>query len=174
MFFMALKKVNFCVLSSFALELEQQQQQDFFSSLFWGVVLAKISIKIPPRIPLIKAAHVLIIAIGHPKIPAVSIILSMPVWGVAIKKAAVELLFAPSFFKAEAIGITPQEQIGNGIPNKTAFYIGGKPLPPKFFFIVSGEIKQAITPEIKYPNKSHGAIAQKTSTKHFKKLRINI
>ena len=46
---------------------------------------------------------------------------SIPVWGVAIKKAIVDPFEAPSLYIAMAVGITPQEHNGSGIPNKVAY-----------------------------------------------------
>ena len=45
---------------------------------------------------------------------------SIPVAGVEIKKETEAPLLAPSRRKAIAVGITAQEQIGNGIPNNVA------------------------------------------------------
>ena len=48
---------------------------------------------------------------------------STPVVGVDTRKLKTELLLAPSFFKDDARGITPQEHTGSGMPNKVAFII---------------------------------------------------
>lgn len=45
---------------------------------------------------------------------------STPVCGVAIRKEVVAPLLAPSLRNDMAVGITPQEHRGNGIPNKAA------------------------------------------------------
>ena len=46
---------------------------------------------------------------------------STPVCGVAIKKETTAPLEAPSLYKAMAVGITPQEHSGKGMPNKVAY-----------------------------------------------------
>ena len=45
---------------------------------------------------------------------------STPVCGVAMRKETVAPLDAPSRRKDMAVGITPHEQSGNGIPNRAA------------------------------------------------------
>ena len=61
-----------------------------------------------------------ITAKGSPSREYVAIIESIPVWGVAIKKAIVDPFDAPSLYIAIAVGITPQEHKGKGIPNIVA------------------------------------------------------
>ena len=51
----------------------------------------------------------------------VAMMLSTPVWGVAMRKAVVAPFEAPSLRSDMAVGITPQEQRGRGIPNNVAF-----------------------------------------------------
>ena len=46
---------------------------------------------------------------------------SMPVCGVAIRKEATAPFDAFSFRRPMAVGITPQEQSGSGMPNKAAY-----------------------------------------------------
>ena len=46
---------------------------------------------------------------------------STPVCGVAIRKEITEPFDAPSLCNAIAVGITPQEHNGNGIPNNVAY-----------------------------------------------------
>ena len=55
----------------------------------------------------------------------------MPVVGVETRKDMVAALEAPSFLKPAAKGITPQEQMGKGMPKTVAFHTGEKPPPPK-------------------------------------------
>jgi hypothetical protein len=56
---------------------------------------------------------------------------SIPVCGVAIKKETVAPLDAPSFLKDMAVGITPQEHRGSGMPNRVAFRTLRNEFPPK-------------------------------------------
>jgi hypothetical protein len=67
-----------------------------------------------------KAAITRRIANGNPIIEYVAKIESTPVEGVEIKKETVAPRLAPSFRRAIAVGITPQEQIGRGIPKSVA------------------------------------------------------
>ena len=64
-----------------------------------------------------KAAIGRIMANGSPRIEYVAMILSTPVSGVAMRKEAVAPLDAPCFLSDMAVGITPQEHNGSGIPN---------------------------------------------------------
>ena len=57
--------------------------------------------------------------------------LSMPVWGVEMRKAAVAPRLAPELRMAAATGTTPQEHSGSGTPSRTAFSTGSSPLPPR-------------------------------------------
>ena len=45
---------------------------------------------------------------------------STPVWGVAIRKAVVAPREAPSFRRDMAVGSTPHEQSGSGMPSRVA------------------------------------------------------
>ena len=47
--------------------------------------------------------------------------LSTPVCGVEVRKDTVAPLLAPSFRNDMAVGITPQEQSGKGMPKAAAF-----------------------------------------------------
>ena len=55
-----------------------------------------------------------------PRMEYVARMESMPVCGVAIRKEATAPLEAFSFLSPMAVGITPQEQSGSGIPSKAA------------------------------------------------------
>ena len=106
----------------------------------------KPEISIPPVMPERNAVSARISAALQPSMLAVTIALSTPICGVAMKNAPVAPLPAPSSRKAVAMGITPQEQTGNGIPTRTALSTAVKPLPPRCFLTVSGLRKKAITP----------------------------
>ena len=54
---------------------------------------------------------------------------STPVWGVAMRNEIVAPFDAPSLRKDIAVGITPQEQSGNGIPKIAAPSTERKLLP---------------------------------------------
>ena len=100
----------------------------FLTTSFCGSRL-KTKFNTPIEIPVINAAKGLNIANKGPNKEYDARIESTPVVGVETKKLRVALLLAPSFCNDAATGITPQEQIGRGIPNSDAFII-----VPKLFF----------------------------------------
>ena len=64
---------------------------------------------------------------------------SIPVCGVAIRNDIVAPFDAPSFLNDMAVGITPHEHKGNGIPKMAAFSTERKLLPLKYLlYIVLG------------------------------------
>tara|TARA_B100001250_G_C19368862_1_gene601009 strand:+ start:337 stop:645 length:309 start_codon:yes stop_codon:yes gene_type:complete len=93
----------------------------------------------------------LYIAINGPNIPYVTIILSIPVCGVEIKKEVAEALLAPCFLKYAVTGITPHEHRGIGTPNKEAKNIDLKFCLPKYFEIFSTVKTTDKNPAIKKP-----------------------
>ena len=84
---------------------------------------------------------------------------STPVVGVETKKLKVALLLAPSFCSDAATGITPQEQIGNGIPNSDALIIVPRLFPPKCLVMKSVPINTCKIPAKNIPKSRYGAIA---------------
>ncbi len=86
-------------------------------------------IRTPPRSPVINARKGRITPKTQPRMLKVTTMLSTPVWGVAMRKAPVAPLLAPSLRRVAATGIVPQEQRGRGMPRETAFKIGLKPPP---------------------------------------------
>ena len=74
----------------------------------------------PPQTPVIRAAAGLIRAKPSPIIENVASMESMPVWGVAIRNEATAPLDAFSFLSPTAVGITPQEHRGSGMPSRAA------------------------------------------------------
>lgn len=85
------------------------------------VSLLNVFTMLPPKIAVIKAANGRNIANGQPIKLDVAIIESTPVCGVAIKNAVAAPLDAPSFLSDIAVGITPHEHNGNGIPKSVAY-----------------------------------------------------
>jgi hypothetical protein len=83
---------------------------------------------------------------------------STPICGVEIIKATVAPREAPSFLNDIAVGMTPQEHKGNGIPinpaNKTDLKFSLAKCRSKKF----DGTKTCNTPAIKNPNKRYGAI----------------
>lgn len=71
--------------------------------------------------PVTKAATGRMMANPSPISEKVAKMESMPVCGVAIRNEATAPLEAPSFFSPMAVGITPHEHNGNGIPNNAAY-----------------------------------------------------
>lgn len=84
---------------------------------------------------------------------------STPVVGVETKKLKVALLLAPSFCNDAATGITPQEQMGNGIPKSEALIIVTRLFLPKCLVIKSVPINTCRIPAKNIPNNKYGAIA---------------
>ena len=114
--------------------------------------------------PVIKAAKGLNIANNGPNKEYDANIESTPVVGVETKKLRVALLLAPSFCKDAATGITPQEQIGKGIPKSDALIIVPRLFPPKCLVIKSAPINTCRIPAKNIPNNKYGAIAVHRST----------
>jgi len=77
---------------------------------------------------------------------------STPVSGVEIKKDTVDSLDAPSFLKPTAVGITPQEHKGKGVPIKLALRIDPKLLLPRCLANLRLEMNSWINPAKKNPN----------------------
>ena len=69
----------------------------------------------------VNAATGRIMANPNPRTEKVASIESIPVCGVAIRNEATAPLEARSFLSPIAVGITPQEQSGSGIPTKAAY-----------------------------------------------------
>lgn len=59
--------------------------------------------------------------------------LSTPVCGVAIKNEVADAREAPLLRSDTAVGSTPHEHNGNGMPNAAALIIAPHPLPAKCF-----------------------------------------
>ena len=74
----------------------------------------------PMTTALNKAAMGRIKAKANPNTEKVANIESMPVCGVAQRNAVVAAFEPPSFRRDMAVGMTPQEHKGSGIPNKLA------------------------------------------------------
>jgi hypothetical protein len=89
---------------------------------------------------------------------------STPVVGVETKKLRVALLLAPSFCNDAATGITPHEQIGNGIPKSEAFTMVPRLFLPKCIVIKSVPIKTCKMPAMNIPKSRYGAIDVHKST----------
>ena len=114
--------------------------------------------------PVIKAAKGLNIANKGPNKEYDARIESTPVVGVETKKLNVALLLAPSFCNDAATGITPQEQIGRGIPKSEALIIVPRLFFPRCLVIKSVPIKTCSIPAKNIPNNRYGAIAVHKST----------
>jgi len=86
-----------------------------------------------------------------PKTPYVTNIESTPVTGVAIKNDKTDAELAPLFFRETPIGITEQEHIGRGMPNKTLFITDDDLALPRCFLIKSSGSRYLTTPAINSP-----------------------
>ena len=98
--------------------------------------------------------------------------LSTPVCGVAIKNDVVAPCDAPCLFRDTAVGNTPQEHSGNGIPSNAAFITGLNPLPDKWCAIISGFTNACNIPAIKNPNNIYGDISFTIARRDKKKCDI--
>ena len=84
---------------------------------------------------------------------------STPVWGVAIKKDTVAPFDAPSRLSDIAVGITPHEHKGKGIPNNAAQHTDAKLLLDKYLLYNVLGTKTCIKPANKKPNNKKGDMA---------------
>ena len=95
-----------------------------------------------------------------PSKPYVTIILSMPVWGVENKKEVTAPLEAPCFLSEADTGITEHEHNGRGTPKIDALNIDKIPCRlPRFFSIISFEMKIDNKPANRNPWIKYGDIA---------------
>lgn len=85
--------------------------------------------------------------------------LSTPVCGVAIRKEVEAALDAPLRRIAMAVGNTPQEQSGNGIPISADLTTALNPVPDRWRAKVFCGMNACITPAIRKPNKMYGDIS---------------
>lgn len=91
------------------------------------------------------------IANGNPIKENVAMIESTPVCGVAIKKEATAPLDAPSLRIDIAVGITPQEQSGKGMPMSAALITLRKDLRERYLWKYFPGIKVCMIPAIRKP-----------------------
>ena len=82
--------------------------------------LTKVFTIHPPKTAVMSAAMGRMTANGTPMRLNVAIMESMPVCGVAMRNDVTAPLDAPSFLNDMAVGITPHEQRGRGMPNMAA------------------------------------------------------
>ena len=83
--------------------------------------MSNLLTSVHPKIAVIIAAIGRIIANGSPIRLDVAIMESTPVCGVAIRNDVAAPFDAPSLRSDIAVGITPHEHSGSGIPNSVAF-----------------------------------------------------
>ena len=101
-------------------------QKLFFSSvgLYAGVLVSSLSAErftiYPPAMAVMNAAKGRNIANGIPISDAVARMESTPVCGVDIRNDTVAPFEAPALHSDAAVGITPHEHNGNGMPNRAA------------------------------------------------------
>lgn len=77
---------------------------------------------------------------------------SIPVCGVEIKNDVVLPLDAPFLCMAIPVGITPQEQSGNGTPKREALKVDFNDCPPKYLLTNDCGTKACKIPAKKKPN----------------------
>ena len=73
------------------------------------------------------------IAKGRPIRENVAMMESTPVWGVAMRNDVAAPFEAPSFRSDMAVGITPHEHSGRGMPKRAAFRTERKLRPERYF-----------------------------------------
>ena len=88
------------------------------------------------------------------------------------RKARTLDVFAPSFFRELARGITPHEHTGRGTPKIVAFNMEAKPGFPRCRVIKSFPIKICKMPAITIPSNKYGATLSHSLTTSFKKTII--
>lgn len=88
---------------------------------------------------------------GSPISENVAIMESTPVCGVAIRKDATAPLDAPSLRMDIAVGITPQEHKGKGMPISAALMTLEKDLRERYLWKYLPGIKVCIIPAIRKP-----------------------
>lgn len=91
------------------------------------------------------------IANGNPIKENVAMIESTPVCGVAIRKEATAPLDAPSLRIDIAVGITPQEHKGKGMPISAALMTLEKDLRERYLWKYLPGIKVCIIPAMRKP-----------------------
>ena len=77
---------------------------------------------------------------------------SIPVCGVAIKKEVDAAFEAPWRLRDTAVGSTPHEHSGSGMPNRAAFTTGFMPEPERWRLIVDGFTNTWRKPAMINPN----------------------
>ena len=108
----------------------------------------------PPKTAPDKAAIGLINAKGSPRREYVAAIESTPVCGVAIRKEVVAALDAPWRLNETAVGKTPQEHSGKGMPIAAAFTTDFHPFPERCLVSVASFTKACKIPAIRNPNQT--------------------
>jgi hypothetical protein len=106
----------------------------------------------PPTMPMTSAANGLKIAYTGPSMPHVAMMLSMPVWGVEIRKDIVAPFDAFPLRNDIATGSTPQEHNGSGIPKIAAFTTDMTECPPRCLRIKFLSMKTWRMPAKKSPS----------------------
>jgi len=99
------------------------------------------------------------IAYGRPSSEYVAAIESTPVCGVAIRKDVAAAGEAPWRRSDTAVGSTPHEHNGSGIPKRAALRTGFHPLPARWWLIVSGRTYTCSIPAIMNPSNMYGDIS---------------
>lgn len=129
---------------------------------------------IPPKREVKRAAIGRTMAKAGPRSDQVADMESTPVCGVAIRKDVDAALEAPPRCIAMAVGRTPQEQRGNGMPNRAALTTGRMPLPDKWRDIVAVDMKACIRPAMRNPSRIYGAIWQSMISMELKYTMVNM
>jgi hypothetical protein len=101
----------------------------------------------------------------QPSIARVRTIAVTVVAGVAIRKAMVAALEEPCLYSVIAVGRTPQEQRGNGMPTSVAVRIAFIFPPPIYRRMTSEGTKTFSRPAKRNPSNSHGAASPRKCQK---------
>jgi hypothetical protein len=96
---------------------------------------------------------------GMPSSDAVAKMESTPVCGVEMRKDTVAPFDAPSRYSDVAVGITPHEQSGSGMPNRAAHSTERKLLPASLSAYMRCGTNSRSIPATRKPNSRYGVIS---------------
>ena len=123
------------------------------------IIVSDLPTAIPPSTAVINAANGRMTAKAGPSNDHVATILSIPVCGVEMRKEVEAALEAPLRRMAIAVGSTPQEQRGKGIPIAADLMTDFQPIPDRCRANVRCGINACMIPAIRKPNNMYGDIS---------------
>ena len=114
----------------------------------------------PPASAVTRAATGRSSAMGSPSMEYVAAMESTPVWGVAMRNDTVAPCDAPSRRSPMAVGTTPHEHSGSGMPNRAAFTTEPNVGGARWARYTAGGTNACSTPAMAKPRSRYGAISQ--------------